>query len=58
MQSVSGTINQMDNEAEISRLRLIIGSLRDEAWRLLWAGLEMDEAEYNAETDRLLYGSK
>jgi len=54
--SVEASINTHRLEDEISRLRLIVGSLRDELWVNLWAGLYMDQQKYNDETDKLIYG--
>lgn len=56
MTTVAETISKMDTEMEISRLRLIVGSLRDEAWELIWGGLEMDPQKYTDETQFLMYG--
>jgi len=54
--SVEASINTHRLEDEISRLRLIVGSLRDELWTQVWSGLYMDEQRYKDETDRLIYG--
>jgi hypothetical protein len=49
-------INTNRLEDEIARLRLIVGSLREELWQQVWSGLYMDEARYNDESHRLIYG--
>lgn len=54
--SVGTSINTHRLEDEISRLRLIVGSLRDELWTQVWSGLFMDEQRYKDETERMLYG--
>lgn len=54
--SVEASINTHRLEDEISRLRLVIGNLREELWLNLWAGLYMDQQKYNDETEKLLYG--
>ena len=56
-QGVESIITTYRNEEEISRLRFLLGGLRDEMFRLVWDGLEMDRAAYERETDRLLYGA-
>jgi hypothetical protein len=58
MTTAAETITLMDTEQELSRLRFLVGSLREEAWDLIWAGLEMDKQRYDDETDRLAYGGK
>jgi hypothetical protein len=55
-ESVSSVINTSRMEDEVSRLRLLLGGLRDEMYRMVWDGLEVDKASYDRETDRLLYG--
>lgn len=56
--SVEAAINTHRLEDEISRLRLIIGSLRDELWNQVWSGLYLDPRAYADETDRIIYGDK
>jgi len=56
MQSVAAVIATSKLEDEIARLRLIVGGLREELWQQVWSGLYMDEARYNDETNKLIYG--
>lgn len=62
MQSVETTIRVSALENEISRLRLIIGDLRDEIQ--MWredpdrAYSQADLFEWQAETDKLMYGGQ
>jgi hypothetical protein len=60
MQSVAETLQVRNLEEEISRLRLVIGDLRNELE--MWLGdadddYTIEEArEWQAETDKLMYG--
>lgn len=56
MSDVQKTIDRVDLEYEISRLRLELGSCRQELWNLVWDGLEMNKAVYDKATDAMLYG--
>jgi len=56
--SVEAAINTHRLEDEISRLRLIIGSLRDELWQQVWSGLYLDEQRYKDESNKLIYGEQ
>ncbi len=51
-------INTNRLEDEIARLRLIVGSLRDELWQQVWSGLFVDEQRYKDETEKLIYGDR
>lgn len=54
--SAESVINTNDLQDEISRLRLIVGGLREELWTQVWSGLYLDPRAYADETDRLIYG--
>lgn len=56
--SAEAVIITNDLKDEISRLRLIIGSLREELWTQVWSGLYMDQQRYEDETNRLIYGEQ
>lgn len=60
MQSVETTIRVSTLEDEISRLRLIIGTQREQLWKLLmWMDPELPITDvYQAETDKLMYGGQ
>ena len=59
MQSdVESTIERVNLEYEISRLRLELGSCRQELWNLVWDSLEMDKAMYDRATDHMMYGGE
>lgn len=56
--SAESVINTNELQDEISRLRLIVGGLREELWTQVWAGLYLDQRAYDDETDRIIYGDK
>ena len=56
MSTVNETILVNALTDEISRLRLAIGYERDEAFRLIWDGLDLDKEAYDLETQRIQYG--
>jgi len=54
--SVESVINVNRLEDELARLRLVVGSLREELWQQVWSGLYMDAQRYKDETEKLTYG--
>lgn len=62
MQSVAETLQVRNLEEEISRLRLLIGDLRNELriWYEDPDGLltDADAIEWQTETDKLMYGEQ
>lgn len=57
LKTANETIEAMNLEMEISRLRLIIGDLRETVYNQT-KGLGNPDEKYNKETDKLMYGEQ